>query len=124
MKKSSLKFGKYPRTTLIVATYVGNTLVCGGANGRLYTFSGSNCTGCAKVHKGAVFSIHSNGNCLITGGKDKTLRCWNNFSSLSEEPDCVIKLNHYARGLDTDGKGCILVGGRDGCIYEYGMDDG
>ncbi len=69
------------------------------------------------MHKGPVFSINFNQH-LITGGKDKKLKVFKN-GDFNSEPD-TIKLFHYARGLDQNpDAGIILVGGRDGVIYEY-----
>jgi microtubule-associated protein-like 6 len=114
-----LIFGKQKRTTLIVGTFTGDgTLICGGSNGRLYCYSGNSCTKTIKMHKGPVFAINCTGNSLITAGKDKTLKIFNN-GDINSEPT-TIKLHHYARGLDQSiENGLVLVGGRDGVIYEY-----
>ena len=84
----------------MVGTFLENgKLICGGLNGRVYLFSGNNCIKSVKHHKGGVFSISSVGNSLITGGKDKTLRLFPDGNIMNKECK-VIKLYHYARGLD------------------------
>jgi len=56
------------------------------------------------------------GNNLITGGKDKKLRVFPGGNIKKGTPKYTIP--HYARGLDQNASGDILVGCRNGVVYE------
>jgi len=118
--------GSHKRSKLIVGTFLDNgKLMCGASNGYVYQFAGKSCCGQnKKVHRGAVYCIAAVGNTFMTGGKDKRLRL---FRGDEDWKTCVaeVKLLAYPRGLDFDEQADkIIVGCKDGVVYEYGFSTG
>jgi len=116
--------GSFKRSKLIVGTFLQNgKMMCGASNGYVYCFAGKSCCGAKKFHKGAIYCIASVGDTFMTGGKDKKLRLFKD----GDWKTCVaeVKLWAYPRGLDFDEEADkIIVGCKDGVVYEYGYTTG
>lgn len=69
-------------TMLSVAFRKGGNVVSGSSGGLVYRWKGPNLVSTHKAHKGPVFSILSVERGFVTGGKDGTIRLWDeDFSS-------------------------------------------
>jgi len=80
-------------------------------------FRGKSCTKMVKQHKGAIYSISIVGNSVITAGKDKKLKIFPDGDVTNKSAE-AIKIPHIGRAIDQDENGNILVGCRNGVVYE------
>lgn len=63
-------------TMLSIAFRKGGNAVTGASNGMVYRWTGSALASTHKAHKGPVFAILSVERGFVTGGKDGTIRLW------------------------------------------------
>ena len=96
-------------------------MITATVSGRLYEWDGTTCLGGEKKHESSICTLWSNGEVLISGGKDGKIKLFDRKLEKVAEYDLhdTDSFKPRVRSVSMSTDGVIVVGSRGGEIYTF-----